>query len=92
MVWLTYLRVKSTIALAIVVLSSEGLEVSDQNFLFRDMLAQLASIFLWPFDTQAFANDYKLSTQVAAQIYGTTGFTTNFKVRNYDYVLGSSCR
>jgi tRNA(Ile)-lysidine synthase len=90
MVWLTYLRIKSTIALAIVILlrGTRGFEI---RIFVQSMLAQLASIFLWPFDTQAFANDYKLSTQVAAQIYGTTGFT-NFKVRNYDYVLGSSCR
>jgi tRNA(Ile)-lysidine synthase len=42
---------------------------------------------LWPFDTEAFANDYKLSTQVAARDLRYNWFYELLETENYDYVL-----
>ena len=44
-------------------------------------------IFITQFDTQAFANDYKLSTQVAARELRYNWFYELLEIENYDYIL-----
>jgi tRNA(Ile)-lysidine synthase len=44
-------------------------------------------VFITQFDTQAFANDYKLSTQVAARELRYNWFYELLETENYDYIL-----
>lgn len=44
-------------------------------------------LFLTQFDTEAFANDYKLSTQVAARELRYSWFYELLETENYDYIL-----
>ncbi|UQD56721.1 tRNA lysidine(34) synthetase TilS [Flavobacterium sp. K5-23] len=65
-----------------------GLEsFGDQNFVQEYAETNDIPLFVTQFDTQAFANDYKLSTQVAARDLRYNWFYELLETENYDYVL-----
>jgi tRNA(Ile)-lysidine synthetase-like protein len=59
----------------------------DQNFVQEYADANNIPIFVTQFDTQAFAQDYKLSTQVAARELRYNWFYELLETENYDYIL-----
>jgi tRNA(Ile)-lysidine synthetase-like protein len=59
----------------------------DQNFVKEYADAHNIPIFVTQFDTQAFAQDYKLSTQVAARELRYNWFYELLETENYDYIL-----
>ena len=59
----------------------------DQKFLQDFADANKIPVFITQFDTQAFATDYKLSTQVAARELRYNWFYELLKAENYDYIL-----
>ena len=59
----------------------------DQKFVQDFADANKIPIFITQFDTQAFANDYKLSTQVAARELRYNWFYELLEIENYDYIL-----
>ena len=65
-----------------------GLEsVEDQNFIQNYAEANSLPIFITQFDTQAFAQNYKLSIQVAARELRYNWFYELLEIHNFDYVL-----
>jgi tRNA(Ile)-lysidine synthase len=81
-------EVKSTIALAHCNFQLRGLEsFGDQNFVQEYAATNEIPLFVTQFDTEAFANDYKLSTQVAARDLRYNWFYELLETENYDYVL-----
>lgn len=65
-----------------------GLEsFGDQNFVQDYAEANEIPIFVTQFDTEAFAKDYKLSTQVAARDLRYNWFYELLETENYDYIL-----
>ena len=65
-----------------------GLEsFGDQNFVQDFADANNIPIYITQFDTQTFANDYKLSTQVAARELRYNWFYELLASENYDYIL-----
>ena len=65
-----------------------GLEsFEDQNFIQNYAKANSIPIFITQFDTQAFAQDYKLSIQVAARELRYNWFYELLEIHNFDYVL-----
>ena len=65
-----------------------GLEsFGDQNFVQEYTDTNGIPLFFTQFDTAAFANDYKLSTQVAARELRYSWFYEQLEAENYDYVL-----
>jgi tRNA(Ile)-lysidine synthetase-like protein len=60
---------------------------ADQNFVQEYADANKIPIFVTQFDTQAFAQDYKLSTQVAARELRYNWFYELLETENYDYIL-----
>ena len=65
-----------------------GLEsFGDQKFIQDYAKANEIPLFLTQFDTEAFANDYKLSTQVAARELRYSWFYELLETENYDYIL-----
>jgi len=65
-----------------------GLEsFEDQNFIQNYAEANSLPIFITQFDTQAFAQDYKLSIQVAARELRYNWFYELLDTQNFDYVL-----
>lgn len=65
-----------------------GLEsFEDQNFIQNYAKANSIPIFITQFDTQAFAQDYKLSIQVAARELRYNWFYELLETQNFDYVL-----
>lgn len=65
-----------------------GLEsFEDQNFIQNYAEANSLPIFITQFDTQAFAQDYKLSIQVAARELRYNWFYELLEIHNFDYVL-----
>lgn len=65
-----------------------GLEsFGDQNFVQEYANANTIPFFLTQFDTEAFANDYKLSTQIAARELRYNWFYELLETENYDYIL-----
>lgn len=65
-----------------------GLEsFSDQKFVQNYAETNEIKLFLTQFDTEAFANDYKLSTQVAARELRYNWFYELLETENYDYIL-----
>jgi tRNA(Ile)-lysidine synthase len=65
-----------------------GLEsFGDQNFVQEYANANNISIFVTQFDTDAFAKDYKLSTQVAARELRYNWFYELLETENFDYIL-----
>jgi tRNA(Ile)-lysidine synthase len=59
----------------------------DQNFVQEYANANAISLFVTQFDTIAFADDYKLSTQVAARELRYNWFYELLETENYDYIL-----
>jgi tRNA(Ile)-lysidine synthase len=59
----------------------------DQKFIQDYAEAHLIPIFVTQFDTEAFAKDYKLSTQVAARELRYNWFYELLEIENYDYIL-----
>lgn len=59
----------------------------DQKFVQDFADTNKIPIFITQFDTQAFANDYKLSTQVAARELRYNWFYELLETENYDYIL-----
>ncbi|POY36182.1 tRNA lysidine(34) synthetase TilS [Flavobacterium alvei] len=59
----------------------------DQNFIQNYAETNEIKLFLTQFDTEAFANDYKLSTQVAARELRYSWFYELLETENYDYIL-----
>ncbi|OYX82607.1 MAG: tRNA lysidine(34) synthetase TilS [Flavobacteriales bacterium 32-34-25] len=59
----------------------------DQNFVQEYANANEIPLFLTQFDTEAFANDYKLSTQIAARELRYNWFYELLETENYDYIL-----
>jgi tRNA(Ile)-lysidine synthase len=65
-----------------------GLEsFEDQNFVQNYVEANKIQLFVTQFDTEAFAKDYKLSTQVAARELRYNWFYELLETENFDYVL-----
>lgn len=65
-----------------------GMEsLGDQNFVQEYADANEIPLFLTQFDTEAFANDYKLSTQIAARELRYNWFYELLETENYDYIL-----
>jgi len=59
----------------------------DQLFVQNYADANAISVFTTQFDTQSFATDYKLSTQVAARELRYNWFYELLETHNYDYIL-----
>ena len=65
-----------------------GLEsFGDQEFIQNYCNQNNISIFTTHFDTEAFAKDYKLSTQVAARELRYSWFYELLEEENFDYIL-----
>ncbi len=59
----------------------------DQNFVQNYAETNEIPLFLTQFDTEAFAKDYKLSTQVAARELRYSWFYELLETKNYNYIL-----
>ena len=59
----------------------------DQNFIQEYAQEQKIPVFITQFDTKAFAEDYKLSTQVAARELRYNWFYELMETKEYDYLL-----
>ena len=59
----------------------------DQNFVQNYAESNEIKLFVTQFDTEAFAKDYKLSTQVAARELRYNWFYELLETENFDYVL-----
>lgn len=76
------------IALAHCNFQLRGLEsFEDQNFVQEYAATNEIPLFITQFDTEAFAKDYKLSTQLAARDLRYSWFYELLETENYDYVL-----
>ncbi|MBZ4042578.1 tRNA lysidine(34) synthetase TilS [Flavobacterium hibisci] len=65
-----------------------GLEsLGDQDFIRNYCKENNISIFTTQFDTEAFAKDYKLSTQIAARELRYNWFYELLETHNFDYIL-----
>ena len=65
-----------------------GLEsFGDQNFIQEYCDQNNIPIFITQFDTEAFAKDYKMSTQVAARELRYSWFYELLESKNFDYIL-----
>lgn len=65
-----------------------GLEsFGDQNFIQEYCDTNKIPVFITQFDTEAFAKDYKLSTQVAARELRYSWFYELLETENFDYIL-----
>lgn len=83
-----FYQLNYTIALAHCNFQLRGLEsFGDQNFVQEYADANEIPLFLTQFDTEAFANDYKLSTQIAARELRYNWFYELLETENYDYIL-----
>jgi len=81
-------ELKYSIALAHCNFQLRGLEsFGDQNFVQEYAAANEIPLFLTQFDTEAFAKDYKLSTQIAARELRYNWFYELLETENYDYIL-----
>ncbi|MES2239324.1 MAG: tRNA lysidine(34) synthetase TilS [Bacteroidota bacterium] len=77
-----------SIALAHCNFQLRGVEsFGDQNFVQEYADANDIPLFLTQFDTEAFAKDYKLSTQIAARELRYNWFYELLETENYDYIL-----
>lgn len=59
----------------------------DEKFVQEYAAKQTIKLFVTQFDTEAFANDYKLSTQVAARELRYNWFYELLETENFDYIL-----
>ncbi|MEM0575613.1 tRNA lysidine(34) synthetase TilS [Flavobacterium polysaccharolyticum] len=77
-----------TIAIAHCNFQLRGIEsFEDQSFVQEYALQHQIPFFCTQFDTQAFANDYKLSTQVAARELRYDWFYEQLELHQFDFVL-----
>ncbi|HJS00447.1 MAG TPA: tRNA lysidine(34) synthetase TilS [Flavobacterium sp.] len=77
-----------SIALAHCNFQLRGVEsFGDQNFVQEYAEANVIPVFVTQFDTEAFANDFKLSTQIAARELRYNWFYELLETKNYDYIL-----
>nr|WP_314895730.1 tRNA lysidine(34) synthetase TilS [uncultured Flavobacterium sp.] len=76
------------IALAHCNFQLRGMEsFGDQNFVQEYAVANDIQVFITQFDTKAFAEDYKLSTQVAARELRYNWFYELLETEKFDYIL-----
>lgn len=81
-------KLNQEIAIAHCNFQLRGLEsIGDQNFVQDYANEQNIPIFVTQFDTENFAKDYKLSTQVAARNLRYDWFYELFDLENYDFIL-----
>ena len=81
-------KLKYQIAIAHCNFQLRGMEsFEDQNFVQEYADAATIPLFVTQFDTKAFAEDYKLSTQVAARELRYNWFYELLENENYDYIL-----
>jgi len=81
-------KLKYEVALVHCNFQLRGMEsFGDQNFVQDYAEANEIPIFVTQFDTEAFAKDYKLSTQVAARDLRYNWFYELLETENYDYIL-----
>ncbi|KDN53767.1 tRNA lysidine(34) synthetase TilS [Flavobacterium seoulense] len=81
-------QLKYDIALAHCNFQLRGMEsFGDQNFIQEYANANEIPLFLTQFDTEAFAKDYKLSTQIAARELRYNWFYELLETENFDYIL-----
>lgn len=81
-------KLKHEVALVHCNFQLRGMEsFGDQNFVQEYAEANEIPIFVTQFDTEAFAKDYKLSTQVAARDLRYNWFYELLETENYDYIL-----
>lgn len=77
-----------TLAIAHCNFQLRGVEsFEDQKFIQEYANSREIPIFVTQFDTQSFANDYKLSTQVAARELRYNWFYELLETENFDYLL-----
>lgn len=77
-----------SIALAHCNFQLRGLEsFGDQNFVQEYAQLKEIPLFLTQFDTEAFAKDYKLSTQIAARELRYNWFYELLETESYDYII-----
>ena len=81
-------KLKFEIAIAHCNFQLRGIEsFEDQNFVQNFAKTNGINLFLTQFDTAAFAEDYKLSTQVAARELRYSWFYELLETKKYDYIL-----
>lgn len=81
-------ELKFDIAIAHCNFQLRGMEsFGDQKFVQDYAEANRIPVFVTQFDTEAFANDYKLSTQVAARELRYNWFYELLEEENFDYIL-----
>ena len=81
-------QLQQEIAIAHCNFQLRGLEsFGDQNFVQEYANEHNIPIFVTQFDTESFANDYKLSTQVAARNLRYDWFYELLESENFDYIL-----
>ncbi len=81
-------QLKCDIALCHCNFQLRGLEsFEDQHFVQNYADANAIPLFVTQFDTEAFANDFKLSTQIAARELRYNWFYELLETENYDYIL-----
>ncbi|MFY8110718.1 MAG: ATP-binding protein [Flavobacterium sp.] len=77
-----------TIAIAHCNFQLRGIEsFEDQSFVQEYALQHQIPFYCTQFDTQAFANDYKLSTQVAARELRYDWFYEQLETHHYDFIV-----
>ncbi|MGO4904314.1 tRNA lysidine(34) synthetase TilS [Flavobacterium sp. W20_MBD1_R3] len=77
-----------TIAMAHCNFQLRGMEsFEDQNFVQEYAVTNNILVFITQFDTKAFAEDYKISTQVAARELRYNWFYELLETENFDYIL-----
>ncbi|SHG17015.1 tRNA(Ile)-lysidine synthase [Flavobacterium micromati] len=83
-----FLQLNYKIAIAHCNFQLRGLEsFDDQNFVQDYAAAKDVPVFITQFDAKAFAEDYKLSTQVAARELRYNWFYELLETEKYDYIL-----
>lgn len=83
-----FLKLPFEIAIAHCNFQLRGIESFEDQKMIQDYAkTNDIRLFLTQFDTEAFANDYKLSTQVAARELRYSWFYELLETENYDYIL-----
>nr|WP_315149435.1 tRNA lysidine(34) synthetase TilS [uncultured Flavobacterium sp.] len=83
-----FLKLPFDIAIAHCNFQLRGIESFEDQKMIQDYAkTNDIRLFLTQFDTEAFANDYKLSTQVAARELRYSWFYELLETENYDYIL-----
>ena len=81
-------QLKYTIGMAHCNFQLRGMEsFEDQNFVQEYAAANAIPVFITQFDTKAFSEDYKISTQVAARELRYNWFYELLETEKFDYIL-----